>query len=949
MKPNYQQFHNQVADFIPKARLISDPLRTLAYGTDASFYRLIPQIVIRVETPDEVAKILRLARPAKIPITFRAAGTSLSGQAITDSVLIQLGDGWKGYKIEPDASRISLQPGVIGGHANKYLAPFNKKIGPDPASINAAMIGGIAANNASGMCCGTAQNSYRTLDSMQLILADGTALNTADPASRAAFQSSHAELLEQLRLLAEQTQANKPLADRIRHKYRLKNTTGYALNSLVDFDDPFETLQHLMIGSEGTLGFISEITYRTVAEDPYKASAMIFFPDVETTCRAVAALKKTPVSAVELIDRAGLRSVENKPGMPDFIKELGEHTASLLVETRGASKQEMHNKVAAISSTLEQFKTLQPFNFTDDPSQYNQFWAIRKGLFPAVGAVRKTGTTVIIEDVAFPVEQLAEAVHDLHLIFNDLGYTEALIFGHALEGNLHFVFTQAFDNQAEIDRYENLMDRVADLVVGKYDGSLKAEHGTGRNMAPYVEQEWGPEAYALMWQIKRLFDPENLINPGVLLNRDRQVHLQNLKPLPPADPLIDKCIECGFCEPSCPSRDMTLTPRQRIVIRREIARLEDCGEDPERLERMRTDYAYQGLDTCAACGLCSIACPVGINTGDLTRAMRSEANAKHAGKAQWLADHFAGVSSVSRTVFKLADISHGLIGTRAMSAVTGAARKISGGIVQQWTPSMPTAAAKIKPLPDHRASSFKSERKVVYLPSCASRTMGLQRGSSEKKSLVEVTVALLNKAGFEVIYPDDLDDLCCGMPFQSKGMFAAAESKAQQTEAALLKASNNGEYPIYSDTSPCTLRMQESVSTQLQIFEPVEFIHKFVLEQLQITPVVDPIALHITCSSSRMGLADNLVSLAKACAQEVIIPDQITCCGFAGDKGFSTPELNASALRTLKDSLPDNCHEGFSTSRTCEIGLSDHSGIEYKSIVYLVERCSQPRAGQTSA
>ncbi|MEH6823355.1 MAG: FAD-binding and (Fe-S)-binding domain-containing protein [Motiliproteus sp.] len=953
MNPNYQQFHNQLAEFMPQSRLISDPLRTLAYGTDASFYRLIPQLVVRVETPDEVAKILRLARPANIPVTFRAAGTSLSGQAITDSVLIQLGDGWKGYKIEPDASRISLQPGVIGGHANKYLAPFNKKIGPDPASINAAMIGGIAANNASGMCCGTAQNSYRTLDSMQLILADGTALNTADPASRAAFKASHGPLLEQLQQLAEATQANKPLADRIRHKYRLKNTTGYALNSLVDFDDPFETLQHLMIGSEGTLGFISEITYRTVAEHPYKASAMILFADVEICCRAVAALKKTPVSAVELIDRAGLRSVENKPGMPGFIKELGEHAAALLVETRGASKQEMHNKVAAISSTLGAFETLQPLKFTDDPAEYNQFWAIRKGLFPAVGAMRKTGTTVIIEDVAFPVEQLAEAVHDLHIIFNDLGYHEALIFGHALEGNLHFVFTQAFDNQAEIDRYEQLMDRVADLVVGKYDGSLKAEHGTGRNMAPYVEQEWGAEAYALMWQIKRLFDPDNLINPGVLLNTDKQVHLKNLKPLPPADPLIDKCIECGFCEPSCPSRDMTLTPRQRIVIRREIARLESIAqpssEESKRLERMRTDYAYQGLDTCAACGLCSMACPVGINTGDLTRAMRSEANAKHAGKAQWLADHFEGVSSVSRTVFKLADITHGVIGTRAMAAVTGAARKISGGVVQQWSPSMPTAATKIKPLADMRASVFTSERKVVYLPSCASRTMGLQRGSSEQQSLAEVTVALLNKAGFEVIYPESLDDLCCGMPFQSKGMFDAANSKAQQTEAALLKASNNGEYPIYSDTSPCALRMQETVDKRLQIFEPVQFIHNYLLEHLQITPVSEPIALHITCSSARMGLADSLVTLAKVCAKDVIIPDQITCCGFAGDKGFSTPELNASALRTLKESLPENCHEGFSTSRTCEIGLSDHSGIEYKSIVYLVERCSRPRQRQTSA
>ncbi|MEH6471574.1 MAG: (Fe-S)-binding protein, partial [Halopseudomonas sp.] len=194
-----------------------------------------------------------------------------------------------------------------------------------------------------------------------------------------------------------------------------------------------------------------------------------------------------------------------------------------------------------------------------------------------------------------------------------------------------------------------------------------------------------------------------------------------------------------------------------------------------------------------------------------------------------------------------------------------------------------------------------------------------------------------------VIYPDNLDDLCCGMPFQSKGMFEAADSKAKQTEAALLAASNDGQHPIYSDTSPCTLRMKESVDPRLQIFEPIQFIQQFALEQLQITPVTEPIALHITCSSSRMGLAEGLVKLAKTCAQEVIIPDQITCCGFAGDKGFSTPELNESALRTLKDSLPENCHEGFSTSRTCEIGLSYHSGIEYKSIVYLVERCSTPR------
>ncbi|WP_428036103.1 FAD-binding and (Fe-S)-binding domain-containing protein [Amphritea sp.] len=945
MKQEYQQFKQLLQEFLPATQIIADPLRTLAYGTDASFYRLIPQLVVRPESEQAVARIVKLAYSHKIPVTFRAAGTSLSGQAITDSVLIQLKDGWKGYTINDDASRITLQPGVIGAHANKYLAPFNKKIGPDPASINTAMIGGIAANNASGMCCGTAQNSYRTLHSMKLILADGTTVDTGDSDSVAAFQESHSSLLTALGALAAQTRSNDALRQRIEHKYRLKNTTGYALNALIDYQDPIEIMQHLMIGSEGTLGFISNITYNTVDEHADKASALIFFPTVHITCEAVAILKKTPVSAVEMMDRAGLRSIENKPGMPGFIKSLPNDAAALLVETRAGCKSHLAEQVEQIKTSINSLETIHPVEFTTDPLEYSKYWAIRKGLFPAVGAVRQTGTTVIIEDVAFPVEQLAEAVHDLHQIFDKWHYDEALIFGHALEGNLHFVFTQSFDDQTETDRYEGLMDDVANLVVDKYDGSLKAEHGTGRNMAPYVEKEWGSAAYALMWEIKELFDPHNILNPGVLLNRNTHVHLENLKPLPAADPLIDKCIECGFCEPTCPSRDLTLTPRQRIVIWREIARLEASNEDPQRLTELRKEYLYQGIDTCAACGLCSTTCPVEINTGDLTRLLRSQNNASHTKLAQWLAEHYGGVMTASKIAFKGADLAHGLIGTKAMSAICDTTRKLSGGRVQQWTASMPTAAPKIN---THRPVTDPDAPKVVYLPSCASRAMGPARGDEEQTSLAEKTEQLLRKAGYQVIYPDNLEQLCCGMPFQSKGMFDAAAYKAAETEAMLLKATNGGEYPVLSDTSPCSLRLKDNTDQRIQLFDTVEFIHDFLLDRLEITPVEETVALHITCSTTRMGMTEKLKKIVAACVTNLVIPEQITCCGFAGDKGFSTPELNESALRTLKQDV-EGCTSGYSTSRTCEIGLSHHSGIDYKSIIYLLDRVCQPKADTTNA
>lgn len=980
-KSNYKTFLHEAKQFIPQERIYTDELRRLAWGTDAGFYRLVPQIVIRSGSEEEVSELLRLADKLNLPVTFRAAGTSLSGQAISDSILIVAGKHWEKYSISPDHEQITLQPGIIGQRVNEILTPFGRKFAPDPASVKSAMVGGIVMNNASGMNCGTHANSDKVLLSARIVLADGTVLDTGNDISRASFEATHTAFLLRICELRDQICANKELAERIRYKYSIKNVTGLNLLPFVRFNDPFEIIAHLMVGSEGTLAFLSEVTMKTEYDYPCKASAMLYFKSIKDACRAVVAMKELSASSAsdklvkgaELLDYKSLSAVDD----PIYIRYKQEVSnavdasglTAVLTETKARTHEELTQNIAAIEASLSAFSTYVPVHFTDRPEEYSKYWAIRSGIFPSVGGTRQPGTTCLIEDVAFHIEDLPEATADLQQLIARHGYEDACIYGHALEGNYHFILNQSFSTDEEVKRYENLMNDVKTLVVDKYDGSLKAEHGTGRNMAPFVRYEWGDAAFEVMKIIKKLFDPKGLLNPGVIFNDDPQCHIKNFKPLPlitideasPAEK-VNKCIECGFCEVNCLSCGFTLSSRQRIVLQREISRLKQSGEAPERLALLKKQYRYQGNQTCAGDGLCSMSCPMGINTGDLTHIIRQEALPKGSfgyKAGEFAAIHFAGIKSMLRPVLGLANFGHSVLGTKAMSSLTKGMHNALG--IPLWTPAMPKSFSfpvgmekentPISHTRDNNAEAATPDKGeeafVVYFPSCINQTMGLAKLSPVEQPLVNKTLSLLQKAGYKVIFPEGMDKLCCGTIWESKGMLDTANRKSAELETALWEASKHGKYPVLCDQSPCLHRMRETIK-KMKLYEPAEFIYTFLRDHLVFTQTDRPVALHITCSMRRMGLADTIVSLARLCSTHVFLPEEVGCCGFAGDRGFTYPELNTYALRKLRPQIEAaGISIGYSNSRTCEIGLATNSGIPYVSIVYLVDQCTKGVNPQT--
>ncbi|MFF8817516.1 FAD-binding and (Fe-S)-binding domain-containing protein [Leucobacter sp. NPDC015123] len=919
-----------------------------SYAHDASHYLLVPHEVLVPQDAEGVAEIFQAASEAGVSVTFRSGGTSLSGQGVSGEILVDTRRNFRDIRVADGGVRVVAEPGATVRQVNTRLLRHGRKLGPDPASEIACTIGGVIANNSSGMACGIEANSYQTVESLLLVLPSGTILDTGDPHASEHLREQEPEIFAGLAELRDELRAKPELTASVQAFFAMKNTMGYGINALLDFDDPVRILEHLVIGSEGTLAFVAEARFATVPILPAVATGLLVFPSLAVATAALPRLVEVGFATIELLDSTSLRVAQGLPDVPTTITDICvEQQAAYLVEIHAGDADELRRRSERAVRALQDLELLTPATLTEDPGERASLWHVRKGLYTAVAGARPSGTTALLEDVVVPVDRLFATCEGLAELFATHGYDDAVIFGHAKDGNIHFMLTERFDTEGGVARHKGFVEDMVELILSQ-GGSLKAEHGTGRVMAPFVRRQYGDELTDLMWAIKRLIDPSGLLNPGVVLSEEADSYLQHLKLSPKVEPEVDRCVECGYCEPTCPSKDLTLTPRQRIVLRRDIAAAEERG-DAALAAELKDSYEYDGVQTCAVDGMCGVACPVGINTGDLVRRLRSE-SAGRVESAAWgaAAKHWGVVTSIGGAALTVAKATPAPI----VRGVTQIGRALLGSDrVPLYDAGLPRGGSSAKKDPGLGSTDAPAE--VVFFAACIGEMFGPATDHPGSRSALR---SVLDRAGIPYAVPLADSGLCCGTPWKSKGQVEGYGLMSERTLSALWQASREGELPVICDAASCTEGVEVMLRAaledhpefrRLRVEDATTFVAREALPKLTRTLSFARIAVHPTCSTTALGATSSLTAIAEFAADEVFVPDEWGCCAFAGDRGMLHPELTESAtMREAEELREVHTQLGefdayVSANRTCEIGMSRATGKRYRHVIELLEEATR--------
>ena len=896
----------------------------VSIANDASHYLLTPTMVARPKTAQQISEIFKITQKHALGITFRSGGTSLSGQSVTDSLLVDTRKNFKEIEVLENGLKVRVQPGLTVNRVNASLRKYGRKLGPDPASEIACTIGGVIANNSSGMACGTEFNTYKTLSSLVFVLPSGTLIDSSQTDADDNLRIKEPEIYAGLIALRKRIVEKPQLVEKIKNAYSIKNTMGYGINSFVDFEKPIDILTHLIVGSEGTLAFIAEATFNTLPLLSKSATSLLIFDELELATKSLPTLKNSDAAVIELLDISSLKVAQREHMADTVLKDYEfKNHAGLLIEYQAETESQLDS---LINNAHHVFKDLpiKSGELTKSAEIRNELWHARKGLYAAVAGNRPSGTTALLEDISVPMKHLHETTTHLSELLKKHRYLDSVIFGHAKDGNLHFLLNEKFHDPSSLQRYEDFTQDMVELVLS-HDGSLKAEHGTGRIMAPFVKRQFGEELYQVMVDLKKLIDKRNILNPGIIINENSNIHIENLKVSPVIDQEVDKCVECGYCETVCPSKDLTLTPRQRITIRR-VKKDAEKNNDQELLDAINANYDYQAIDTCAVDGMCATACPVHINTGDLVKRLRSEQQ-----------------SFVSQSIGSLA-ASKWSVATNLLSGVLTTAKNLPAPLVESINKVLRSISGensmpmwnKTLPIGGKERSSLKSNNPdLVYFPSCVNSLYG-------ESDIQKAFLNLCEKAGLNVLIPDGIQDLCCGTPWASKGLTQGYEVMALKTKKEIMRQVTKENLVVVSDATSCTHGLTQIFGeTQIPVVDVLQFVNERIIPNLKVKTKLSSLALHPTCSGVELGINKHMTSLAEAISEQVIVPLDWSCCGFAGDRGLLHPELTESATRKQAQELSSHKYVAYASSnRPCQIGLSIATGQNYVHLVELVDQVS---------
>lgn len=922
---------------VPSERVHIDDLTLSVYSRAADFFEYRPMAVVKARTEDEVKAVLPTANEYGVPVTFRAAGTSLAGQCLGTGIICDISGGFQEIEVRDNGNLVWCQPGPTGEMVDRILQPYGRRIGPDPGSLTSARMGGIVANNASGMSAGVKFNCYHMLHSMRVILLDGNVYDSAVEDDHVRFESEQQHLAAGLLKLRRELLQDDALVEKIKKKFSIKCTTGYGINALVDFERPLDIFVHLMVGSEGTLGFVSEVVLKTLPLDPARTTSLLLFKEISSCAAAVPVLEDYGAKALELMNDNCMKALHSVSGLPDFAYTAPPGTCSLLVDFWCESREEIEKLLPEIEPKVRRLNGLINMSpFTRRPEEHHTLWDARSKMFGLLGELRDPGTTLLTEDMAVHLDNLVPFVQGLEALHAKHGYGKALIVGHISAGNLHFILIENLQDKKAMARYKAfILDAVA-LVADDLGGSLKAEHGTGRAVAPFVEREWGAAAYGIMKKLKSLADPDRLLNPDVIISDDPDLYFKNPKGAPQVWDGIDKCVECGFCEHVCPSRLPALTPRQRIqASRRHAAHLK--ARRPKQARDLWHQYQYAGIQMCAADGMCHTQCPVDINTGLWTDRLRAQDAVRiERGLATFIAHHFGVVEEALRSAMDMGSLADHL--GHLTEHVTKALRFLVPS-APVWSKAMGAAPPEI-----HREVD---DPDFVYYPACVSRIMG--SSAAGKKPVAETVLEIADRAGIKLLLPKDAKGTCCGQIWEHKGLEGGFAVMANRIVERMWQWSRRGRIPIVCDVSTCAMTLLNDLAPvltkdnalrykKLHILDINEWLKEDALPKLNVSSKLKSVVLHPTCGCVQTNNDGTMREVAEACAQKVTVPLNWGCCGVAGDRGFLHPELSDGAMHYELEEVARESYDGYySVARTCEIGLSQRSAKNYESIVYLVE------------